>query len=169
MMKTLVVLALVAVYACSRNPDPEYAPDGDASAAAANATAASPAVSAAEVPGPASAVQRLSDDEAYRLGREAVALLFANDIPALFERFGAEAKAEIQSADNFAALVHEVFAQTGAEGALVEEAIETDPEHPGFTIYRRRGNYLAIGQDLDLFVALNADGSIGGLNILPIQ
>ena len=173
MKKELLVLGAIALAAaCSRNPDPEYAPDADDAPVAATATVeAAPAAPPAAAPAPVAPAPtaRLADDEAYRLGREAAALLFADDMSALFERFDAAVKAQVQTPENFGQMVGQVFAQTGAEGTMVEEAIETDPGNPGLAIYRRRGTYSTIGADLNLLVAFNADGTIAGINIQPVQ
>lgn len=175
-MKTsLLLVAALALSACSRNSDPEYAPEpgdavpGDAPAAVTEPAPSEPAVEAAPAAPAATATARLSDEEAYRLGREAAALLFADDMTSLFERFDANVKAQAGSAENFGQMVGQVFAQTGVEGTMVEETIESDPSSPGLAVYRRRGTYLAIGSDLDLLVALNADGTIAGINLQPAE
>ena len=142
MKKELLVVALIALSACSRNPDPEYAPDADDDAPAA-VTAPAPAAEAPAPPAAVAPAPRLSDDEAYRLGREATAMLFANDTEGLFARFDANVKGQIGTAENWGTMVDQVLGQTGAEGSMVEEAIESDPANPGLAIYRRRGNYLA--------------------------
>lgn len=179
MKKELLLVAAIALSACSRNPDPEYSPDAEAAptevipatggVAPAPATAAASEAAAAPEVAAAPAVARLSEEEAYRLGREAAAMLFADDMTGLFERFDAGAKAQVQSAENFGAMVGQVFAQTGVEGTMVEETVDTNPGVPGLVVYRRRGTYLATGSNLDLFVALNADGSIAGINIQPVE
>lgn len=171
MNRKLLLVAVLALSACSRNPDPEYSPDADddavtvAAAPTTQADVAAPTGPAVTAPAPTA----LSDDDAYRLGREAAALLFANDMAGLWTRFDANVQAQAQSAENFGQMVGQVFAQTGVEGTMVEESIERDPGTPGLTIYRRRGTYLAIGADLNLIVALNADGTIAGINIQPIE
>jgi hypothetical protein len=168
MKKMSLLVAALLLAACSRNSDPEYAPEaGDAVPGDAPVETTAPAPAASE-PAPAAA-DRLSDEEAYRLGREAAAFLFANDMASLFERFDANVKAQAGSAENFGQMVGQVFAQTGVEGSMVEEAIESDPANPALAIYRRRGTYLAIGSDLNLLVALNADGTIAGVNLQPAQ
>lgn len=166
MKKELLLIAALALSACSRNPDPEYAPDADD---ATPAPAAPAAVAPAPVPDPAPEVARLSEEETYRLGREAVALLFANDMAALWPRFDADVQAQAQSAENFGNMVTQIFGQIGAEMNVVEEEVMTPPEQPGMSIYRRRSHYLAIGQDANLIVAFNPDGTIAGLNIQPAE
>ena len=151
-----MLVALVVIAACSRNPDPEYAPDADEPAAVAPAP-----------PAQAAAAARLSEEETYRLGRETAALLFANDMTGLWPRFDARVQAQAQSAENFGNMVSQIFAQIGAEMNVVEEEVVAD--EPGLSIYRRRSHYLAIGQDANLFVAFNADGSIAGINIRPAE
>ena len=167
----LLLIAALALSACSRNTDPEYAPEpGDAVPGDAPVQTSEPAAAAPAAEAPAATAQaRLSDEEAYRLGREAAAFLFADDMASLFERFDANVKAQAGTAENFGQMVGQVFAQTGVEGTMVEEAIESDPANPGLAIYRRRGTYLAIGSDLNLLVALNADGTIAGINLQPAQ
>ena len=172
-MKTqLLLIAALALSACSRNADPEYGPEpGDAVPGDAPVTVTEPAATepaAASAPA-ATATARLSDDEAYRLGREAAAFLFADDMASLFARFDANVKAQAGTAENFGQMVSQVFAQTGVEGTLVEEAIESEPSNPGLAIYRRRGTYLAIGSDINLLVALNPDGTIAGINLRPAE
>ena len=155
----LLLVAALALTACSRNPDPEYSPQTDDAA---------PAAAVIETPVEAApAVARLSDEETMRLGREAAALLFAQDITTLWPRFDAAVQTQAQSPGNFGDMVAQIFSQIGAEMNVVEEAIETSGEQPGLSIYRRRGHYLAIGQDANLLIAFNADGTIAGLNFRP--
>ena len=162
MKKQLMVVALLALAACSRNPDPEYAPDSDDAAPVVVAPAPDPAP-----PAEAAASARLSEEETYRLGREAVALLFANNMTELWPRFDADVQAQAQSPENFSAMVTQILSQTGAEMNVVEEEVIADD--PALSIYRRRGHYLAIGMDANLFVAFNADGTIAGINIQPAE
>lgn len=160
-MKTyLTVVAAVALAACSNNPEPEAAPAP---------AAAAPAQQAAPAPASAPATARLSDEETMRLGREATTLLFADDIDALWPRFDAQVQAQVQSADNFAQMTQQIFAQIGAETSLVEEEVIAPEEQPGLTVYRRRGHYMTIMQDANLLIAFNADGTIAGINIQPAQ
>ncbi len=170
-MKKFLLVAALALSACSRNSDPEYGPEaGDAVPGDAPATTSEPAAAEPAATEPAAtSTARLSDEDAYRLGREAAAFLFANDMTSLWERFDANVKAQAGSAENFGQMVGQVFAQTGVEGTMVEEAIESDPNTPGLSVYRRRGTYLAIGSDLNLLVALNADGTIAGINLQPAE
>lgn len=163
MKAPLLLVAAVVLTACSRNPDPEYAPDQDEAPVAASEVTVETTVEA-----PAAAT-RLSEEETMRLGREAATLLFAQDIATLWPRFDANVQAQAQSQENFGDMVAQIFGQIGAEMTLVEEAVETNPEHAALSIYRRRGNYLAIGQDANLLIVFNADGTIAGLNFQPAE
>ena len=172
MKKLYLVLPLALVLvACSRNPDPEYAADSDDNEAAV-AAEAEVAVEAAPAPTPAPAaapVARLSDEETLRLGQEAVELLFANDMEALWPRFDAQVQAQAVSPENFGQMVDQIFGQIGEEMNVVEEEVLASPAQPGISVYRRRGHYMAIGQNADLIVAFNADGTIAGINIMPAE
>ena len=164
MKKTLLLAMAVLFAACSRNPDPEYAPEGDGAAA----PSASASVETQAAP-PATPTTRLSDDETMRLGREAAALLFAQDIPALWPRFDGAVQTQAGSAENFGAMVTQIFGQLGEEMNVVEEMIETNEQHPALSVYRRRGHYLAISQDANLIIVFNPDGTIAGLNFQPAE
>src|SRR5688500_5508083 len=167
MKKLLLLLGAVALSACSKNPEPAATPAAATPAAAAAPAAATPAAAAPAAATPATA--RLSDDETMRLGREAVAFLFAGDIDGLWPRLDAQVQTQAQSAANFAQLTQQIFGQIGAETSLVEEQVVAPEQQPGLTVYRRRGHYAQIGQDANLLVAFNADGSIAGINISPAQ
>ena len=171
MKKHLVLLAALALSACSRNPDPEYAPEQEPGPTAIEVQTDTVAVAASApvVAAPAPAAARLSEEETMRLGREAAALIFAGDIDALWPRFDAQVQAQAQSADNFAQLTQQVFAQIGEETNLVEEEVLAPEQQPGLSVYRRRGHYMTIMQDANLLVAFNADGTIAGVNIQPAQ
>lgn len=164
MQKHLLLLAALVLSACSRNPDPEYAPEQEP-----GPTAIQVQTDTVAVESPAPAVARLSDEETMRLGREATALLFAGDIDALWPRFDAQVQGQAQSAANFAQLTQQIFAQIGDEGSLVEEEVLAPEQQPGLSVYRRRGHYMTIMQDANLLIAFNADGTIAGLNIQPAQ
>ena len=163
MRVTLLLASALVLSACSRNPDPEYAPD-DADAAPAPAVAEAPPAAP-----PAAAATRLSDEETMRLGREATALLFAQDIAALWPRFDAAVQSQAGSADNFSGLVAQILGQLGEEMNVVEEAIESNDQYDALSVYRRRSHYLAIGQDANLLIAFNRDGTIAGLNFQPAE
>jgi hypothetical protein len=157
MKKLLLIVPLALVLgACSRNPDPEYAPASDDAAAPAAVPQAAP-------------VAALAEEEAMRLGREAVQLMFDDDVETLWTRFDADVQAQAGSVDNFRGMMQQIFGQIGAEMNVVEEEIVTPEEQPGLRIYRRRSTYIALGSDADLFVAFNADGTIGGINIRPAE
>lgn len=165
MKKHLLLLAAVALSACSSNPEPAATP----AAAPPAAAAAAPAAATPATPAPVAATARLSDDETVRLGREAVAFLFAGDIDGLWPRLDAQVQTQAQSAANFSQLTQQIFGQIGAETSLVEEEVVAPEQQPGLTVYRRRGHYAQIGQDANLLVAFNADGTIAGINISPAQ
>lgn len=161
----LVLAAAVTLSACSRNPDPEYAPDSDDAPAAPAAPAeAAPAAAAAAPTAPA-----LSEEESMRLGREAVQLMFDGDMATLWPRFDADVQAQAVSAESFGDMMAQIFDQIGAEMDVVEEEVLQPAERPGLSVYRRRSNYLGLGGNADLFVAFNADGSIAGVNIRPAE
>lgn len=168
MKKHLLLLAAAALSACSSTAQPTAAPAAATPAPASVAPAAAPeAPAAAAAVAPASA--RLSDEETMRLGREAVAFLFAGDIDGLWPRLDAQVQAQAQSAANFSQLTQQIFGQIGAETSLVEEEVVAPEQQPGLTVYRRRGHYAQIGQDANLLVAFNADGTVAGINIQPAQ
>ena len=159
--RSLLVLALaVTVAACSRNPDPEYAPDTDAAPATEETVVVAPAAPAATP---------LSEEETMRLGREAVQLMFDGDMATLWPRFDADVQAQAVSAESFGDMMAQVFGQIGAEMDVVEEEVVQPAEQPGLSVYRRRSSYLALGGNADLFVAFNADGTIAGVNIRPSE
>ena len=167
----LVLAAAITLTACSRNPDPEYAPDdGDAPAPApAEVASRAEVASPAEAAPPAVAATALSEEEAMRRGREAVQLLFDGDMAALWPRFDAAVQAQAGSAENFGEMVGQIFDQIGAEMNVVEEEVLNPAAQPGLSVYRRRSTYLGLGADADLYVAFNADGTIGGINIRPAE
>ena len=176
MKNPLAALSLALfIAACGANPDPEYMPDADgdddaaAVEASATVTAEAETTTAAPATTAAAEVAVLSEAETMRLGKEAVALLFAGDMETLWPRLDAQVQEQAVSAENFGDLVGQIFGQIGAEMNVVEEEVIQPPAQRGISVYRRRGHYMAIGQNADLLVAFNADGTIAGINIMPAQ
>ena len=182
-MKKLIAvlpLALTLLGACSRNPDPEYAPendDADAAAAVAVEAEVAPGPGAVAAPAPAPvapdappAEPNVPEERAMLLGREAVAMLYETRIDELWPRFDSAVHTMAGSAAAFADMTTQIFGQTGPETAVVEEDVFVPPENAELTVYRRRSHYLLTGEmDVDLYIVFNADESIGGVNIRPAE
>ena len=172
MTRTTLVALAILLGACSRNPDPEYAPATESSsaepaAAPAPAPVAAPAV---EAPAAPAATPLVAEDRAMALGREAVALLKENRVPELWARFDAQMQAALGSPEAFSQMIAGMSQQLGPEVEVVDEIIGVPDEAPQLTYYRRRAKYLLMSDmNLDMYVVFNADESIAGLTARPAE
>jgi hypothetical protein len=173
-----LLAAAVLLTACSRNPDPEYAPDNDDAvevvvvdtpAAAVETQPQGSAAPATEAPaGPL--VSAVPEARAFELGREVFAMLNAGAGGELWDRFDAQMKAALGTADAFAGMITSMQDQLGPEMELLDELVGVPEEAPGLTYYRRRSRYVLMSQaPLDLYVVFNADESIAGITARPAE
>ena len=168
MKRPLLLVALVLV-ACSRNPDPEYAPTtAEQTTVESAAVVEEPAVA---LEAPAAPVESaVPEARALELGREVFEMIAGGRAAELWERFDAPMKAALGSAEGFEELIRSMQDQLGPEMERIDELVGVPEEAPTLTYYRRRSRYVLLSSTpLDLYVVLNADESIAGVTARPAE